>query len=169
MKKLLGAALILLSLGGCAGYHIGPVQPYYLRSVHSIAVPTFENRTLVPRIAVLVTDSVIKQFQQDGTYRIAGDDRADAILKGDIVRINRAPARSVRGNVLATTEFSLALRVRYSLVERKSGKVLATPLEVIGTTSFFVGPDITSDERQAFPLAAEQLATRLVSQLSEGW
>ena len=169
MKKLLGAALVFLSLGGCAGYHIGPVQPYYLRGVHSIAVPTFDNKTLVPRIAVLVTDSVIKQFQQDGTYRIAGDDQADAILKGEITRITRAPARSVRGNVLATTEFSLALRVRYSLVERTSGRILAPPLEVIGTTSFFVGPDITSDERQAFPLAAEELATRLVSQLSEGW
>ena len=169
MKNLLRAALILLSLGGCAGYHIGPVQPYYLRGVHSIAVPTFANKTLVPRIAVLVTDSVIKQFQQDGTYRIAGDDEADAILKGEITRINRAPARSVRGNVLATTEFNLAMRVRYSLVERGSGKVLAAPAEVTGTTSFFVGPDITSDERQALPLAAEELATRLVSQLSEGW
>jgi hypothetical protein len=169
VKKLFAAALLLLSLGGCAGYHIGPVQPYYLRAVHSIAVPTFENKTLVPRIAVLVTDSVIKQFQQDGTYRIAGDDQADAILKGEITRINRAPVRSVRGNVLATTEFSLALRVRYSLVERGSGKVLAAPKEVIGTTSFFVGPDITSNERQALPLAAEELATSLVSQLSEGW
>ena len=158
-----------MTLGGCAGYHIGPVQPYYLRAVHSIAVPTFDNKTLLPRIAVLVTDSVIKQFQQDGTYRIAGDDQADAILKGEITRISRAPARSVRGNVLATTEFNLALRVRYSVVERGSGKVLASPKEVIGTTSFFVGPDITSDERQALPLAAEGLATRLVSQLSEGW
>lgn len=169
MKKLLGAALLILSLGGCAGYHVGPIQPYYLRSVHSIAVPTFENKTLVPRIAVLVTDTVIKQFQQDGTYRIAGDDQADAILKADITRIARAPARSLRGNVLATTEFNLALRVRYTLVERRGGKVLTPPTEVVGNTSFFVGPDITSDERQAFPLAAEALATRLVSQLSEGW
>jgi hypothetical protein len=169
VKKLLGAALVLLSLGGCAGYHIGPVQPYYLRSVHSIAVPTFDNKTLLPRIAVLVTDSVIKQFQQDGTYRIAGDNQADAILKGEITRLNRAPARSLRGNVLATTEFNLYLRVRYSLVERTSGKVLTSPKEVTGTTSFFVGPDITSDERQALPLAAEELATRLVSELSEGW
>jgi hypothetical protein len=169
VKKLLGAALILLSFGGCAGYHIGPVQPYYLRSVHRIAVPTFGNKTLMPRIAVLVTDSVIKQFQQDGTYQIVGDDQADATLKGEIIRITRAPARSLRGNVLATTEFSLFLRVRYSLVERKTGKVLAAPVEVTGTTSFFVGPDITSDERQALPLAAEELATRLVSQLSEGW
>ena len=169
MKKLAGVAFLLLSLGGCAGYSVGPIQPYYLRKVHSIAVPTFGNKTFVPRLAVLVTDSVIKQFQQDGTYRIAGDDQADAILQGEIVRITRAPARSLRGNVLATTEFNLAMRVRYSLVARGSGKPLTSPTEVIGTTSFFVGADIASDEEQALPLAAEMLATRLVSQLSEGW
>jgi hypothetical protein len=169
VKRFLVAALALFSLGGCAGYRIGPVQPYYLRSVHTIAVPTFGNKTLLPRIAVLVTDSIIKQFQQDGTYRIVGDDEADAILKGDIVRIYRVPARSVRGNVLATTEFNLSMRVRYSLVERSTGKALANPAEVVGWTSFFVGPDITSDERQAIPLAAEQVAIQLVSQLSEGW
>ena len=169
MKQLLGATLLLVSLGGCAGYHLGPIQPYALRDVHSIAIPTFENKTFVPRIAVLVTDSVIKQFQQDGTYRIAGDDQADAILKGEITRISRSPARSVRGNVLATREFNLTLRLRYSLADRQTGKILAPPSEIVGTTSFFVGPDITSDEEQALPLAAEELAIRLVSQLSEGW
>jgi hypothetical protein len=132
-------------------------------------VPTFENKTIIPRISELVTDSVIKQFQQDGTYRIASEDEADAILKGEIRRITRAPARSVRGNVLATAEFNLAMRVRCVLVDRVTGKVIATPPEISGTTSFFVGPDITSDERQALPLAAEDLAVRLVSQLSEGW
>jgi hypothetical protein len=162
-------ALLLLSFGGCAGYHIGPIQPYYLRDVHTIAIPTFENQTLIPRISELVTDTVIKQFQQDGTYRIVGDEQADAILKGEIRRVTRAPARSVRGNVLATSEFSLVMRVRCSLVDRKSGRVLAYPPEVYGTTSFFVGPDITTNERQALPLAAEEVATRLVSELSEGW
>ena len=168
MKKLLGLGLLLVSLGGCAGYHIGAVQPYYLRNIHRISVPTFENKTLLPRIAVLVTDTVIKQFQQDGTYQIVGDDKADAILKAEIIRISRAPARSLRGNVLATTEFALSMRVRYSLVDQHD-KPIAGPAEVIGNTSFFVGPDITSDERQALPLAAQELATRLVSQLSEGW
>ncbi len=169
MRTLCAAALLVFSLGGCAGYHIGPVQPYYLRAVHSIAVPTFKNGTLIPRISVLVTSTVIKQFQQDGTYRIATEENADAILKGEIETITRAPARSVRGNVLATTEFSLTMRIRYSLTERGTGKVLAAPSEVYGTTSFFVGDDITTDERQALPLAAEELAVRLVSQLSEGW
>jgi hypothetical protein len=52
----------------------------------------------------------------------------------------------------------------------------------VGTTSFFVSTsstvtstnqqvlgDVTTDERQALPLAAEELAQRLVTQLSEGW
>jgi len=144
------------------------VKPYYLRDVHSISVPTFKNRTLVPRIEVLVTDTVIKQLQQDGTFRITGDDKADATLNGEVYRVIRTPARSVRGNVLATTEFNLGLSVRYSLTGR-NGEALAPSGEVYGSTSFFVGSDVTTDERQALPLATEDLATRLVSQLSEGW
>ena len=167
MKALL-TTLFCLALGGCLGYHVGPVKPYYLRDVHTIAVPTFKNRTLVPRIDVLVTDTVIKQLQQDGTYQITNGDKADATLTGEISRITRAPARSVRGNVLATTEFTLWLVVKYSLTGR-DGKQLVTPTDAIGTTSFFVSSDVTTDERQALPLATEDLAGRLVTQISEGW
>jgi len=113
--KALLAAVLCLVLSGCLGYHVGPVKPYYLRDVHTIAVPTFKNRTLVPRIEVLVTDTVIKQLQQDGTFQIVSGDKADAILNGEVFRIYRVPARSVRGNVLATSEFALALTVKYSL------------------------------------------------------
>jgi len=162
------ATIVCLAISGCLGYHVGPVKPYYLRDVHSIAVPTFKNRTLVPRVEVLVTDTVIKQFQQDGTFQITSDDKADATLTGEISHINRTPARSVRGNVLATTEFNLALSVGYTLTGR-DGKPLAGPGEISGNTSFFVSSDVTTDERQALPLATEDLATRLVTQLSEGW
>ena len=178
MKALL-ATLFCFALGGCLGYHIGPVKPYYLRDVHTIAVPTFKNRTLVPRIEVLVTDTVIKQVQQDGTYQITNGDKADATLAGEISRISRAPARSQRGNVLLTTEFSLVLVVKYWLTGR-DGKQLVPPSDAIGTTTFFVDStatsvqqntsgDVTSDERQALPLATEDLAGRLVTQISEGW
>ena len=122
----------------------------------------------MPRIEVLVTDTLIKQLQQDGTFLITTDDKADATLSGEILRINRTPARSVRGNVLATTEFNLGLTVKYSLAGR-DGKQLAGGGEVTGSTSFFVSSDVTTDERQALPLATEDLATRLVAQLSEGW
>lgn len=168
MKLISSVVLLAFGFSGCMGYHIGPAKPYYLRDVESISVPTFKNSTLQPRIEVLVTDTVIKQFQQDGTFRIVGDDQADAILKGEITEISRRPTRSVRGNVLATTEFGLRMTVRYSLVDR-AGKSVAPASNAVGTTSFFVGRDVNADERQALPLATEQLATHLVSQLSEGW
>jgi Lipopolysaccharide-assembly len=168
VKISFAAVVICTSLTGCFGYHIGPVKPYYLQDVHSIAVPTFKNSTLIPRVEVLVTDTVIKQFQQDGTFQIANTGHADAVLKGEITRIVRSPARSLRGNVLATTEFTLIMHVKYSLLGR-DGTNLAPSREAAGSTSFFVGTDVVTDERQALPLATEELATHLVSQLSEGW
>jgi len=168
VKKAFALLLAAFALNGCAGYHLGPAKPSYLRDVHSIAVPTFGNTTLVPRIEVLVTGTVIKQFQQDGTFRIANEDAADATLKAEIVGVNRAPARSVRGNVLSTTEFQLTMTVKYTLMGR-DGKALGSPGAVSWSTSFFVGLDVNTDERQALPLAAEELARHLVSQLSEGW
>ena len=168
MKRFLALAGLSFCLSGCLGYTIGPVKPNYLSDVHSIAIPTFKNQTLIPRIEVLVTDSVIKQFQQDGTFKIASDETADATLKGEISRISRAPARSLRGNVLSTTEFNLVVHVKYHLVSR-DGKTLGPPGDVVGTTSFFRTADVVTNERQALPLAAEELAEHLVTQLSEGW
>jgi outer membrane lipopolysaccharide assembly protein LptE/RlpB len=161
-------AVTSLIFSGCLGYQIGPVKPSVLRDVHVIAVPVFANKTLLPRIEALVTDTVIKQLQQDGTYHVSEQDQADAVLKAEITDVTRIPARSVRGNVLATSEFSLTMHVKYSLVSH-SGEVLMPPTDVTGTTSFFVGTDVTTDERQALPLAAEELAGHLVTQLSEGW
>ena len=177
MKKAFALLLATFLFDGCAGYKLGPATPAYLRNIHAIAVPTFTNTTLTPRIEVLVTNTVIKQFQQDGTFRIANPDAADATLKCEIVSVGRSPARSARGNVLSTTEFNLSLTVKYTL-EGRDGKQL-TGGGVSGTTSFFVGTgatdpdrtlgDVNTDERQALPLAAEELARHLVSQLSEGW
>lgn len=168
MKNFIALAAVCLIFVGCLGYHVGPVKPNYLSGVQTISIPTFQNKTLLPRIEVLVTDTVIKQFHQDGTYKIANENNSDAVLKAEITNITRAPARSLRGNVLATTEFSLVMRVRYKLVAH-NGTDLMPNAEVAGTTSFFVGNDLNSDERQALPLAAEELAVNLVTQVSEGW
>ena len=167
MKKAPLLLLLAVLLEGCAGYQVGPATPAYLKHIKTIAVPTFVNSTLVPRVEVLVTDTVIKQFQQDGTFRIVSANAADATLKAEIAGVSRAPVRSVRGNVLSTTEFNLVVSVKYSLVGR-DGATLATG-GASGTTSFFVGSDVNTDERQALPLAAEGVAQNIVSQLSEGW
>ena len=82
VKSFSVALLVSLSLGGCAGYHIGDVKPHYLEGVRTIAVPTFRNETYQPRMEVLMTNTVIKQLQQDGTFQITTEDKADAVLRG---------------------------------------------------------------------------------------
>jgi hypothetical protein len=168
VKHLFVALLTVASLCGCAGYHLNDAKPHFLRDIKTIAVLNFKNTTFVPRVETLVTSTVIKQFQQDGTFQITTADKADAVLDGVVNGISRSPTRSVQGNVLATSEFNLTVNVGYTLRGR-DGKPLVGPGGISGSTSFFVGTDVVTDERQALPIAAEDLAVHLVSQISEGW
>ena len=166
--------LAALVLSGCAGYHVGPIKPTRMAAVNTIAVPSFTNETLLPRVEVLLANAVVKQLQQDGTYRIVRENDADAIVQGHLETVIRRPSRSVRGDVLITREFILTLRCRYDVTDRRTGAVLLRR-SADGSTSFFVSgtdaiaADTIQDERQAFPLAAEELAKNIVSHLSEGW
>lgn len=171
MKRLLsilGVAGVTL-LSGCAGYHIGPVVPKMMQGVQTLAVPTFENETLVPRLEVLAASSVIKQVQQDGTFRIAREADADAVVNGKIVSILRKSSRSVRGDVFSSREYTLTVTLYYTVERTSTGERLDKGI-IAGRTSFFVsGNDVNQDERQAIPLALEDAAINLVSRLSEGW
>ena len=163
---LLPAACLFFS--GCAGYHLGSAKPDYLKNVKTVSVPMFRNNTLVPRLENTFTTSVIQQLQQDGTFQVAAVGDGDATLMCTIDRVERAPARSVTGNVLLTSEFELNVNVRYQLLEKGTGRIIDSG-RATGETSFFVGNDVQQDERQAIPIAAQQAAVRLVSELTEGF
>ncbi len=169
-RILLISAFYLLpsAFSGCAGYHLGPAKPDYLKNVKTVAVPIFRNNTLLPDIENVMTTSTIAQLQQDGSLQVVGQGQGDATLMCTIDRVQRAPARSVTGNVLLTSEFELTVGLRYQLLEKTTGKVLDSG-RVTGETSFFVGNDIQQDERQAIPIAAQRAAVRLVSDLVEGF
>ena len=166
--------LAALIFGGCAGYTVGPIKPTPLKDIKKIAVQSFTNDTLEPRLELLVANSIIKQIQQDGTYQIVAEKDADAVLQGQITDLDRKPSRGVNSNVLLAREYTLTMRVRYSITQKTTGVVIASR-GVTGGTSFFVSgssalkADVNQDERQAIPLAADDLAVRLVSQISEGW
>ncbi len=167
----MGRAIILLVvalLSGCAGYTLGPIPPTFMKGAHKLSVPIFENRTYEPQIQTLVTDTFIKQLQQDGTYEITGLDQADVEVRGTITAVNRTRARSVIGNVLASSQFNLVVTIRLLVVDTRTGLTIGQR-DVVGQTTFFVGNDLPTQERQAIPLAAEDAAVQAASYLSEGW
>jgi len=174
MRYVILVPLVVLSFCGCAGYKLGPIKPTFMKDVSKIAVHTFRNDTLEPRVEVDLANAVIKQFQQDGTIQIVQDNEADAVLDATLDLIARRPARSVVGNVLQTQEFTLQVRGRFILTKKSTGAVI-DQRAVVGQTSFYtsgsgsVAEDVLQDERQAVPLAAEDMATQLVSAYTEGW
>ncbi|MGC1481580.1 MAG: LPS assembly lipoprotein LptE [Chthoniobacterales bacterium] len=144
------------------------MKPSVLRNVDALAVQTFKNKTYEPRIEVLMADTLIKQLQQDGTYEIVSDERADAILYCTLEDADRRQARAVRNNVLATQEFALRLTVEYELVDRVTGVVIMAGT-VAGDTSFFINRDLQTDERQAIVNAIQAVAVELTGELTEGF
>lgn len=164
------SALFLLS--GC-GYTLGEIKPSTMRRVNTVAVTTFQNRTVVPRLEAQTADAVVKQFQQDGTYKIETTDRADAILSGTIVSLQRQPMRVYGSNVLQTSEFELVLVVEYCVKDRVTGAILLKGTAE-GRTPFFVNSDsynsdLVTDQNINYPIAAQRMAEHLVSHVSEGW
>ncbi|MCB1230455.1 MAG: hypothetical protein KDN19_09330 [Verrucomicrobiae bacterium] len=182
-------AAALAGMTGCAGYQMGSVKPTPYADIERIHVPTFENETLEPRSAAIVTNSVIKLLQEDGTYEITSKEKADAILVGKISRIERRQLRAAELDTLKTTEMKLFIVVEWSLVDPTTGQKLGyasardldetnvesssnlrqRPGRVVGQTIQFLDPNFQLSERNAIPLAAEDAAKQLAGQLCNGW
>ncbi len=164
---LLITPLLALLLSNCAGYKIGTSKPSHLTNVVKLHVPTFVNDTLEPRLAVLVTNAVIKQIQLGGAYQIVTEDEADATLKGSIEIIDRSQWRSVRTNTLRTREILELIRVNYKITD-SSGTSLHTG-RTQGQSHIVLDANFQLSERQALSEAAEQLSVALVDEISNGW
>jgi outer membrane lipopolysaccharide assembly protein LptE/RlpB len=161
------AFLSVLLFSGC-GYHLGEIRPTPMRSVQTVAVQTFKNETYRPRLEVLMADTLIRSLQNDGTYQITSSNRADAIIYGTLVQVNRFPIRSALSNVLQTLEYQLTIIVNYEVQDRISGAILMEG-SVTGSTTFFPTGDLVTDERQALSVAAQRASENLSRIITTGW
>lgn len=165
--RLLCLSLLFGLLAGC-GYKLGEIRPTPMRTVRTLSVPNFKNLTYEPNVETLLADTLIKVLQQDGTFTIVDSNRADAILECTLRQIERRSVRSVQNNVLATAQFELILDVTYVVIDRVTGATLLEG-QVRGRTTFFSGNDLQTIERQAIPIAAQDAAIRLTTEITEGW
>ncbi len=153
-------------LAGC--YTLGDARPRSMEGITTLSVPVSRNETLEPNVEALLADTIVKQIQTDGTYSIALGREADAEVSTTLTSVSRQPARSIRGNVLATSEYLLFTTVRFEVIENAGGRNLLSG-QVTGQTSFFVTGDLQTDEAQALSLAFSDAAVKLTSRLSEGF
>lgn len=162
-------SLVAIGLGGCAGYRLGNVPYAQMEGVRTIYVPVIKNDTYEPSLQVMTTNAVLRALHQDGTYQSSRLGQADATLEIKITAFERRPVRVSRDNVRATDQYRVTLTTQSTLINHRTGTKVFTDLTTTGETDFFVQDDIQEAERQAIPLAAEDLARKLVNQITEGW
>jgi hypothetical protein len=167
MRWVVRFALVsVFVLSGC--YTLGPVTATFMKGVHSISVPIFDNKSFEPQVQALVTSAFIKDLQTDGTYPITGEDQADAIVHGTITDVIRTQTKAVVGDVLASAAFQITLKIHIQVLRGGTGLVLADK-DFSGQAYFFVGSDLPTQERQAIPVAAQDCAKQVTAFLTEGF
>ncbi len=152
-------------LGGCAGYHLGPVNDQ-VAGDKSVQVIPFSNKTLEPRLGDAVTQAMRERLQADGTFHLARG-AGDIELSGEIVNYSRQGLSFLSSDVLTANNYNVTIEVHVVARDRNTGKVLLDR-NVKGSTLVHVGSDLVSAERQAMPTLADDLAQNVTQLLAEG-
>jgi hypothetical protein len=158
--------LLAASLTGCAGYRLGPTN-VEAAGAHSVQINPFINKTLEPRLNEYVIISLRKNLQQDGTYKLDTHDEGDIIVSGVITSYSRAELSVQLNDVLTVQDYEIRMTAQVTARQRSTGKIIFNR-PVIGRTALRVGLDLTSAERQAIPLLADDLAKKTTALLVDG-
>jgi hypothetical protein len=162
-------AIFTLALASCAGYRLGGSKPPSLAHVKSIAVPMFANGTLEPRAEALATSAVTQAIVQEGTYKLADRDGADAVLEGKIRGIKYSTLRSSRLDSLLAEELTNEVTIDWILRDAKDPTKVIASGSSVGHSTFFVDSNLQTARRNAMPDAFGRAGTNLVSRISSGY
>lgn len=159
------ALLLVVALSGCAGYHLGPTNGM-AAGQRSVQFAPFLNQTLEARLSDALNIELRKELQRDGTFRLATQDDGDVVVSGVITRFDRQAISFNPADVLTVLDFRLRMTAQVITLDRSTG--VSKTNVVSGFTLMRVGNDLTSSERQALPLVANDLAKSVTALLAEG-
>jgi hypothetical protein len=169
LMKVIALCIPFLGLLSCAGYKLGGVKPAAMAGVKTISVSMFSNSTLHPRAEALATSAVANAIVQDGTYRIAKADKADAILEGDLSQISYSMLRASPFDTLRPVELVNVVTLNWTLRDaRDPTKVINSGIST-GNSQLSVSLNLQTARNNALPEAVERAGEALVSRLSNGY
>ncbi len=124
--RILGLALCIAAfalLPGC-GYHVGGQADLIPKSVKSICIPPFKNRTKYYRLIDTLPNAISREFKARTKFVIVNDpEQADAILAGEVTNVLVVPSIYDPQTGTASAAFVIAY-MNVTLSERVSKKVL---------------------------------------------
>ncbi len=103
------AALAMIS-PGCA-YQVGSIHEPGFKTIF---IENFRSHVDEPALESLVTTTLIKQFQKDGTLQVTDENKADVVMRGIIDKFEMTPVLYSRENEITPTETAMTIGVNYT-------------------------------------------------------
>ena len=164
--QILALAFLAAIATGCAGYKLGPTNGDTAGS-KSVQIVPFVNGTTEPHLTDAVTTELRDRLQRDGTYKLSTHGEPDLVVTGVITRYGRNALSFQPGDTFTARDYKLMITAQVTARNRTTGQVIFEK-EIKGFTTMRTGADLVSDERQALPLLAADLAKNVIDQLANG-
>jgi len=142
---IIGFALIqLLFISGC-GYRFSPGGEYIDKSIQTVFVDNFANKTSEANLENTIRSAFIDQFIRGRRLKLVDSrNAADAIFRGSIDNLTTAPLSYQKDNLAAEERMTLSMEL--VLEEQATGKVIWTD-KSFSATQDYPFSDVTAKER----------------------
>ena len=158
---LLPVALVCaMVFSGCAGYTWGTSVPVEYRKV---SVPVFENLTAVSEIGSIVTQYTLREFQREGTFRIARPGESAIEVQGTLRSKSLGGISFDRGQGMRESEYRYEIVADVTFVEKRTGKVLLERKGIKGSTTVLTHDDLLTAQKNASFRVAADIARQIVN------
>jgi outer membrane lipopolysaccharide assembly protein LptE/RlpB len=109
---------LFLSITGC-GYHTAGSATHLPNTVHTLAVPVFQNATQSYHLEIALTQAVIKEFSSRTSYHLtpSADADADATLQGAITSYQVLPL-TYNSQTGQSSSFLITVKARIVVADR---------------------------------------------------
>lgn len=175
--SLLILFFVILYLTGC-GYTTGALLPSHLKTVY---VENFQNKIDISKepsdkhqyriyragTENDITQEIIDKFIFDGNLRIVEEGEANLLLTGELVDYYKQPLRYDRlDNV---EEYRIIVSVNMELKDVVKNEIMWKERGFIGYDTYRLTGSFASSEDEAREGAIEDLASKVVEKVIEGW
>ena len=170
--KLLGVAIVTLAAVSCGYRATGSTATKLPTDIHTIAIPTFVNRTSTYKIEQLLTAAVIRDFNSRTNYHVVNepDASADATLQGMVTSATMTPLTYDTGTGRASSAV-VTVNMKVTLVDR-NGKVLFQNQDYSFREQYQITREVSSffeEQSPALDRMARDFGRTLVSNVLEAY
>ena len=113
-------------------------------------------------IGALATRQVAREFQREGTFKLASSEDAAIEIQGIVKSVSIGSVGYNRRTFSRYTGSELRMMATVSVVDKREGKVLVDNKTYTAQTTTVVGQDATTAQRDASGRLADDLARQVV-------